>query len=535
MSLTRLLASAALGACLVATVDAAPSAAATPAPHTTAAPGLPGSAALSARAGALWLAGQFGPGGAIPSATTPGQPDDSATANAVLALASAGTDTPVAQQGLAYLAAHVNDYVQVGGVDQPGALALLVLDAHALGVDPRTFGGTDLVARLEATQLTAGSDAGLFGTSDPTYDGAYRQGLSLAALAAAGVTTGATVTAAEAWLTAQQCPGGGWTSYLTASNPCNGAPANYAGPDTNSTALAVLGLAAEGAAPSALTAALGFLRTNQNPDGGWGYYPTNTSDPDSTGLVAQALAALGVPAVDPSLVQPGGTPVTSLASFQVLSGPGSGAFTFPGVPGPDLLATYQALPGLADVALPFRSTAVTVSVPPGGAAPGAPATYTATVGLVGSPAGGPTGTVTFTEGSSELCAAPVVGGTSSCSGAATPVGAAPVLAVFTGGPSLGISTAAAASGPGGAYWVTSADGGVFAYGPAGFFGSAGGQTLDRPVVGMAATPDGHGYWLVASDGGIFAYGSARFAGGPLSEAGGAPVVGMAGESAAAAG
>ncbi len=29
---------------------------------------------------------------------------------------------------------------------------------------------------------------------------------------------------------------------------------------------------------------------------------------------------------------------------------------------------------------------------------------------------------------------------------------------------------------------------------------------------MAATPDGGGYWLVASDGGVFAYGDAGFYG-----------------------
>jgi hypothetical protein len=46
-------------------------------------------------------------------------------------------------------------------------------------------------------------------------------------------------------------------------------------------------------------------------------------------------------------------------------------------------------------------------------------------------------------------------------------------------------------------------------------------------VGMAATPDGKGYWLVASDGGIFNYGDATFYG----SAGGIhlnkPIVGMA--------
>ena len=38
------------------------------------------------------------------------------------------------------------------------------------------------------------------------------------------------------------------------------------------------------------------------------------------------------------------------------------------------------------------------------------------------------------------------------------------------------------------------------------------MTLNKPIVGMAATPDGKGYWLVASDGGIFSYGDAPFYG-----------------------
>ena len=36
--------------------------------------------------------------------------------------------------------------------------------------------------------------------------------------------------------------------------------------------------------------------------------------------------------------------------------------------------------------------------------------------------------------------------------------------------------------------------------------------LNKPIVGMAPTRDGGGYWLVASDGGIFAYGDAGFYG-----------------------
>ena len=78
------------------------------------------------------------------------------------------------------------------------------------------------------------------------------------------------------------------------------------------------------------------------------------------------------------------------------------------------------------------------------------------------------------------------------------------------------------------YWLVAADGGVFAFGNAGFYGSTGSLHLNAPIVGMAATPDGQGYWLVAADGGIFAFGDARFAGSIPGEgefAGG--VVGMA--------
>ena len=62
------------------------------------------------------------------------------------------------------------------------------------------------------------------------------------------------------------------------------------------------------------------------------------------------------------------------------------------------------------------------------------------------------------------------------------------------------------------YWQVAADGGVFTFGSAGFYGSTGSMKLNEPVVGMAATPDHRGYWLVASDGGVFAFGDAGFYG-----------------------
>ena len=62
------------------------------------------------------------------------------------------------------------------------------------------------------------------------------------------------------------------------------------------------------------------------------------------------------------------------------------------------------------------------------------------------------------------------------------------------------------------YWEAASDGGIFAFGGAGFYGSMGGTTLNKPVVGVASTSDNKGYWEVASDGGIFAFGDAGFYG-----------------------
>jgi len=44
-----------------------------------------------------------------------------------------------------------------------------------------------------------------------------------------------------------------------------------------------------------------------------------------------------------------------------------------------------------------------------------------------------------------------------------------------------------------AYWLVASDGGVFSFGDAAFHGSTGALTLNRPIVGIAATPDGQGY------------------------------------------
>jgi hypothetical protein len=84
-----------------------------------------------------------------------------------------------------------------------------------------------------------------------------------------------------------------------------------------------------------------------------------------------------------------------------------------------------------------------------------------------------------------------------------------------------IATSIAGQGP----WIVGIDGGVFApdvdqgafaeqIPAAPFFGSLPGIGVSpiAPIVGIAATPDGGGYWLLGADGGVFAFGDAGFFG-----------------------
>lgn len=77
-------------------------------------------------------------------------------------------------------------------------------------------------------------------------------------------------------------------------------------------------------------------------------------------------------------------------------------------------------------------------------------------------------------------------------------------------PMVGMATTPSGAG----YWLVAADGGVFTFGNAGFFGSTGSMPPEAPGVGMAATPNGSGYWLVASDGDLFTFGNAMNFGSP---------------------
>lgn len=270
---------------------------------------------LSLAAAGTWIDGAFTAAHWFPG-FNPSTPDPVNAAQAVADLAALGTGAASQPARLARLAADSPSVINDGTADVPGALARMILAVVATGGNPRSFAGTDLVARLEGTIQASGE----FGVQYAGFDGSYRQGLSLAALSVvtprpASITAPAGQTVehapAVAWLIDQQCSDGSWMAVRSNTTaPCVEDPSSWTYKDSNGSAMAALGLAAVGAnAPIDPTTWFQSVRGN---DGGWGAFPasaTTPSDADSTGLVIAALEALGH--------TPDAAAYASLRSFQL--------------------------------------------------------------------------------------------------------------------------------------------------------------------------------------------------------------------------
>ena len=355
--------------------------------------------ARAAQLGAAWVASQIREKGFLPSPTDATKADLNSTAYGVLALAAAKAGAPEAEKALAHLKTNRDAYIVTAGADAPGPIATLILAATATGKDPRTFFGTDLVARLKATEQASG----LYGTADPTYDGAYRQGLALAALAAVGESDAE----ALAWLRDQQCDNGGWVPFRASTTvPCPAAdPANFTGPDTNSTAMAVMAIAAQKASPR--VDPLPWFASTKGADGGWAFVPspTSASDANSTALSIQAVRVLGGSVT---------APLATLLSFQIGCEGGlasAGAFAYQPDRGEltaNALATVQAVPAAAGAAVPVP-TATLAAETDGLVCPAAaPAAETPRAGAVS--AGGIAATGSASDGLVRLAGVLVMAG-----------------------------------------------------------------------------------------------------------------------------
>ncbi len=329
-------------------------------------PGAGGAAASPSPAAvstAAWLAAQIEPDGSVINPYT-STPSVDWSVNVALALAPAGTQPVALGRAMGYIRSHITDYVTGGTSDVAGRLAWLILLAHTTGDDPFAFGtpATDLVALLQARYGV--DDPHVYGLVDD-YTPVTNQSLALLALHVVGV---APPSDAVQWLVDQQCTtpsqsDGGWQGYRAPVGlgiaPCRTAGAGaLTAPEVNSTSMAIQALLALGVTapiPSAIGWLHGVQVSGGMAPGGFGQCPGDDSDPNSTAVVLQALAAAGV---DQSTWNVGGaTPLDSLTTWEVVSGPNAGALASPWSSGePDLYATYQGEWGLLLAALPFPYT-----------------------------------------------------------------------------------------------------------------------------------------------------------------------------------
>jgi hypothetical protein len=58
------------------------------------------------------------------------------------------------------------------------------------------------------------------------------------------------------------------------------------------------------------------------------------------------------------------------------------------------------------------------------------------------------------------------------------------------------------------YWLVAADGGVFSFGDAGFYGSMGAAPSPEPTERIVSTRTGHGYWIIDQNGTANGFGDA---------------------------
>ena len=267
------------------------------------------------------------------------------TCDVILAIASGGQDASgwVSGDGNSSLD-YLHAQVAAGAVDTLGLQAKVVLALLVTGQDPASFAGQDLVAELNAAY---DEDGGGYG--ETLFDHA------LAVLALTGAGQPVPSEAAQ-YLLDNQREDGAWALFSGADETG----------DTNTTALAIQALVATGHSDE-LGEAFAYLHRMQNDDGGFPYqnpsdYGTDT-DANSTAVVLQALLAAGESLGDWSPA--GESPQDALTA---LHDPESGGFLWQAaVPGPNVLATAQAIPVLAGftfVDLPR----VDAATPPGSAA-----------------------------------------------------------------------------------------------------------------------------------------------------------------------
>ena len=171
-----------------------------------------------------------------------------------------------------------------------GPMGKLLYMTKVFGVDSSNLGGLNIEAELRALMQTTGSaqpgrfsDHSAFGD----FSNGFGQAFDILGLARTG---GGVPSEAIAFLLAQQCPGGGFRLFYD-TNPSCGSD-DEADPDA--TGLAIEALIGQPGTSSAINNAASWLVGQQDASGAFhGSGPTASLNANSTGIIAQALRAIG--------------------------------------------------------------------------------------------------------------------------------------------------------------------------------------------------------------------------------------------------
>lgn len=219
---------------------------------------------------------------------------DATTAWCVMALRASGVDpNGVRKNGsspMDFLAGQSSNWRSATDYERT------LLAVAAGGGNIRSFGGVDLVAKVQSYQRSAGN------IGDAVNSNAF----GMLAYKAAGITVPA---GAVQWHRNAQNSDGGWGND----------PGGASNPDMTGASIMALRAAGVAAGDPSIRSALGYLRSIQNSDGGFSFQPGG-SDTSATAWCAQAIVAAGQDPAGAEWSKSGNTPLGFLRSMQTSDG-----------------------------------------------------------------------------------------------------------------------------------------------------------------------------------------------------------------------
>lgn len=251
--------------------------------------------AASADRGADWLSAQL-TGGLVHNDQFDFD-DYGLTIDTVFALKAIGGHRSDVRQARDALSQHVGDYIGTGSEKYAGPTAKLLVLAETTGADPKSFGGVNLVKRLNELVSKKGRTEGRIADQSQFGDFANTIGQ---VLAVRGLTAANSREAGKArrFLLEQQCRQGYFRLNFSKPKAKNQSCRKSSPPDPDTTSYAVVQLwgASKGHAAlrGALRDAAAWLVKHQRANGSFvGGTSTSTPNTNSTGLAAWALAKAG--------------------------------------------------------------------------------------------------------------------------------------------------------------------------------------------------------------------------------------------------